>query len=49
METDGESPGRDIGALDALTAGIALASGYNTVVSRDDSFRRVPGLRVETY
>ena len=41
--------GRDLGALDALIAGIALASGRNTIVTRDESFRRVPGIRVETY
>jgi len=41
--------GRDIGALDAIIAGIALASGYDTIVTRDESFRRIPGIRVETY
>ncbi len=41
--------GKDIGILDALIAGIALAAGYDTIVTRDEAFRRVPGLRVETY
>ncbi len=41
--------GRDLGALDTLIAGIALASGYDTIVTRDEAFRRVPGLRVEKY
>lgn len=41
--------GEDIGLLDALVAGIALASGYGTIVTRDEGFRRVPGLRVQTY
>jgi len=41
--------GRDSGVLDALVAGIALASGYDTVVTRDEGFRRIPGLKVETY
>ncbi len=41
--------GEDIGLLDALVAGIALASGYETIVTRDEGFRRVQGLRVQTY
>ena len=41
--------GRDLGLLDALIAGIALAGGLDTVVTRDEGFRRVPGLKVETY
>jgi len=41
--------GRDIGVLDALIAGIALASGYDTIVTHDEDFRRIPGLKVETY
>jgi len=41
--------GRDVGALDALIAGIALASGYDTIVTRDESFRQIPGVRVQTY
>ena len=41
--------GRDLGALDLLVAGIALASGYDTIITRDEGFRVVPGLRVETY
>lgn len=41
--------GRALGALDALVAGIALASGYTTIVTRDTDFRRVPDLRVESY
>ncbi len=41
--------GRSIGALDTLIAGIALASGYDTIVTRDEAFRRVPGLRMQGY
>jgi predicted nucleic acid-binding protein len=41
--------GRMIGILDVLVAGIALASGFDTIVTRDEDFRHVPGLRVETY
>lgn len=41
--------GEDIGILDALIAGIALASGYEVILTRDEAFRRVAGLRVETY
>lgn len=41
--------GRDIGVLDALIAGIALAYGYETIVTRDEGFHRVPGLQVQTY
>ena len=41
--------GRDSGVLDALVAGIALASGYDSIVSRDEGFRRIPELKVETY
>lgn len=40
--------GRDLGLLDALVAGIALASGFETIVTRDEGFR-VPGLRPQTY
>lgn len=41
--------GRDIGVLDALIAGMTLAAGFDTIVTRDESFRTVPGLRVQTY
>ena len=42
--------GQDIGALDVLTAAIALAHGVDTIVTDDvDHFRRIPGLRVEPY
>lgn len=41
--------GKDLGLLDALIAGIALAAGYDTIVTRDEAFRRVPGLKVQTY
>ena len=41
--------GRGMGALDLLVAGIALASAYDTIVTRDKDFRDIPGLRVETY
>lgn len=44
------SRGRDIGALDVLIAAIALTHGVDTIVTKDAThFRRVPGLRVETY
>jgi len=41
--------GRSIGVLDILTAGIARAAGCKTIVTRDQDFRRIPGLKVETY
>lgn len=41
--------GTDLGLLDALIAGTALAAGYDTIVTRDEAFRRVPGLKVQTY
>lgn len=41
--------GRSVGVLDVLVAGIALASGFDTIVTRDEDFRRIPGLKVETY
>lgn len=41
--------GRGLGALDLLVAGIALASRYDTIVTRDRDFHGIPGLRVETY
>ena len=41
--------GRTVGTLDLLVAGIALASGYDTIVTRDEGFRAIPGLRLETY
>lgn len=41
--------GRDLGLLDALVAGIALASGCDVIVTRDEGFRRVPGLRTQSY
>ena len=43
------SEGRDLGTLDVLIAGAALAAGYDTIVTRDEAFRRVPGLKVQTY
>jgi tRNA(fMet)-specific endonuclease VapC len=44
------SRGQDMGALDILVAAITLAHGIDTIVTRDAAhFRRVPGLRVETY
>ena len=43
------SAGRTVGTLDLLVAGIALASGYDTIVTRDEGFRAIPGLRLETY
>lgn len=41
--------GKDLGLLDALIAGTALAAGYDTIVTRDEAFRRIPGLKVQTY
>lgn len=41
--------GKDIGLLDALIAGAGLAAGCDTIVTRDEAFRRVPGLKVQTY
>ncbi len=42
--------GQEIGFVDVLTAGIALGHGIDTVVTRNiEHFRRVQGLRVETY
>ncbi len=44
------SRGQDIGGLDVLIAAIALSHGIDTVVTEDAAdFRRIPGLRVETY
>lgn len=44
-----QATGRTIGVLGILVAGIALASGYDTIVTRDQDFRRIPGMKVETY
>jgi len=42
--------GRSVGLADLLTAAIALGHGGDTIVTRDvEDFRRVPGIRVETY
>jgi len=42
--------GRRIGTGDALTAGILLDHGVDTIVTRDTRhFARVPDLHVETY
>jgi len=41
--------GKDLGLLDALIAGIALSAGYDTIVTRDEAFRRIPGLKVHAY
>lgn len=42
--------GRAIATGDALTAGILLDHGIDTVVTRDvEHFRRIRGLSVETY
>ena len=44
------SRGQDVGGLDVLIAAIALSHGIDTIVTEDASdFRRIPGLRVETY
>jgi len=42
--------GQNIGDSDILTAGIALANGISTIVTRNiRHFERVPGLTVESY
>lgn len=42
--------GQSVGALDLLTAAIALGHGHGTIVTRDrEDFQRIPGIRVETY
>ncbi len=41
--------GRTVGVLDILTAGIARASGCDSIVTRDQDFCRIPGIRMETY
>jgi len=42
--------GRTLGTGDALTAGILLSRGIDTVVTRDvEHFQRIRGLKVETY
>ena len=42
--------GDEVGALDVLIAAIALVNGVETVMTRDpEDFRRIPGIRVETY
>ena len=44
------SRGQDVGGLDVLIAAIALSHGIETVVTEDArDFRRIPGVRVETY
>ena len=41
--------GRVPGVLDVLVAGVALASGYDTIVTNDEGFRRIVGVKVQTY
>jgi len=41
--------GRTPGVLDILVAGIALASGYDTIVTNDEGFRRIQGIKVQTH
>jgi tRNA(fMet)-specific endonuclease VapC len=42
--------GQSVGIVDLLIASTALAHGGEALVTRDaDDFRRVPGVRVETY
>jgi len=44
------SRGQEVGALDVLIAAIAQTNGVDTVVTADaEDFRRIPGIRVETY
>jgi len=44
------SRGQDIGTLDTLIAAISLVHGIDIIVTDNaDHFRRVPGLKVETY
>lgn len=42
--------GQTIGVMDLFTAAIALGHGATSIVTRNATeFRRIPGLRVETY
>jgi predicted nucleic acid-binding protein len=41
--------GRTPGVLDILVAGIALASGYDTIVTNDEGFRRIPSIKVQAH
>lgn len=42
--------GRTVGALDVLIAAIAFVHGITTVVTQNvEDFRRIPGIRVESY
>ena len=42
--------GRTVGALDVLIAAIASVHGIDTIVTANaEDFRRIPGLRVESY
>lgn len=42
--------GQTVGALDVLTAAIAIVHGISTVVTEDvEDFRRIPGMHVESY
>ena len=44
------SRGQEVGTLDVLVAGIAMAHDIDTIVTSDDRhFGRIPGIRVETY
>ena len=44
------SRGQEVGILDVLVAAIALAHGVTRILTRDVAeFRRIPGVRVETY
>jgi predicted nucleic acid-binding protein len=44
------SRGQDIGTLDTLIAAISLVHGIDTIVTDNViHFRRVPGIKVETY
>lgn len=41
--------GRPIGAVDAMIAGIAIQHNEAVLTRNVDEFKRVPGLRVESY
>ncbi len=44
-----EKSGQQIGPIDLLIAGTALANGATLVTNNAQEFRRVPGLRVEDW
>ena len=49
IRMDLESKGTPIGAYDLLIAGQAIAAGLILVTGNNAEFRRVPGLRIESW